>query len=89
MSKRRFVIRTIRNGSVKIFGKTFVPDEKWMKYGGRLDGLRFAFGLYYDVDGRKDLVNLWGTKAEYNGLPAVYPHVVDGALPWLFWIVKI
>ena len=46
MRKRNFVIRTIRNGQVKINGQIFRPEEMWMPYDGRLDGMRYVFGLY-------------------------------------------
>ena len=41
------MIRTIRNGQVKINGRIFKPDRRWMEYDGRLDGMRYTFGLYW------------------------------------------
>jgi len=64
--KRRFVIRTICNGQVKILGFTFRPSNQWMEYDGRLDGMRFAFGLYYTGDVREPFVYQWGTEAAFR-----------------------
>jgi len=80
-----FAVRTVKNGAVTINHHTYKPDEKHMKYDGRLDGLRFAFGTYPD---RPDIVCLWGTEKMYNSdsvSTAEGPHIVDGALPWLWW----
>ena len=65
MSKRRFVIRTIKNGQVKIYGRVFKPSEQWLEYDGRLDGQRWAFGLYWNGDKMLDFVELWGTEEAY------------------------
>lgn len=74
--KRNFVIRTIKDGQVKIYGKMFKPTDKWLEYDGRLDGQRWAFGLYWtreylDVPGvpanwtQLPFVELWGTEKAY------------------------
>lgn len=65
MSKRRFVLRTIKNGQVKIFGRVFKPTDKWLEYDGRLDGTRWAFGLYWQGDTMLPFVELWGTEEAY------------------------
>lgn len=81
-----FVIRTIHNGCVCIFGRDYRPDEQHRRYDGRLDGQRFAFGLY---DGRPDLISLWGTERAFRSddentdWPG--PACVDGYFPWVFW----
>ena len=87
--RRRFVLRTIRKGSVRINGKTFHPDcSGYAAYDGRLDGMRYAFGLY-DMD--PYLVCLWGTEEASRSTTveqlesASRPEVVDGTLPWMFW----
>ena len=54
MNRPRFVHRTIKDGSVKIFGKIFKPDKKFLTYDGRLDNLRYAFSLYWDEDFLED-----------------------------------
>jgi hypothetical protein len=59
---KRFAIRTVKDGRVTIKGRQYEPDANHMEYDGRLDGMRFAFGLYH---GRPDLVSLWGTEAAY------------------------
>lgn len=66
MQKRNFVIRTIRNGQVKIFHKIFVPSKKWLEYDGRLDGQRWAFALYWRGDKMLPFVELWGSEEEYR-----------------------
>lgn len=78
------VIRTVRDGRVRIKGHDYMPDSQHLAYDGRLDGLRFAFGTYSNRD---DLVCLWGTEAAYRDRGAIEdgPHVVDGRLPWMFW----
>jgi hypothetical protein len=95
---RRFVIRTIRNGSVRIFGLTFRPKGQHRKYDGRLDGLRFAFGLYHEptADGwrwKREYVECWGTEeayrchdeAESKRLWETRPDCVDGYFSWMGW----
>jgi hypothetical protein len=89
---RRFVIRKIKNGQVKIFGRIFIPDEIWMKYDGRLDGLKYAFGLYSDGGKYLPFVNLWGPEQNYKNhdidLWIPDPQVVDGQYNWLIWRIK-
>ncbi len=90
MSKPRFAIRTIRNGRVKIFHRWFEPSEQWREYDGRLEGLRYAFGLYYSDDVMEPYVYLWGSEEQYHD-PEIFeefngPEVTkDGGLPWIFW----
>ena len=60
-----FVIRTIRNGRVKIKGRWFYPYGE-PKYDGRLDGISYAFGLYKKVGGEiENFVYCWGTASYY------------------------
>lgn len=83
---RRFVLRTIKAGTVRIFGKLYEPDPQHRAYDGRLDGQRWAFGLY---PSQFPFVNLWGTERAYRDGPEVdwdtRPDVIDGAFPWTFW----
>ena len=97
MSKPRFAIRTIRNGRVKIFHRWFEPQEKWEEYDGRLEGLRYAFGLYYNphypyvnpTESMEPYVYLWGSEEQYHDpelLDFRGPEITkDGGLPWIFW----
>ena len=87
-----FVLRKIRNGGrVKIKGKWYYPNEHFMKYDGRLDGLRMVFGVYeWRGEWR---VDLWGTEEEHNSndpdrTDFVEPHCVDGGYPWFIWEQK-
>ncbi len=70
-----FVVRTVRNGRVKIFGNIYKcpaePDS-----GGRFEGNRYAFGLYWHIVQSDDEytyqlidhVQHWGTEAYYKAL---------------------
>ena len=95
--KDRMVVRTIRNGRVKIGGKWYAPFDKWMKYDGRLDGMRYAFARYWHGKGGEvePFISLWGTEAYYKGLadddqeinsPS---HIVQGdggvIFEWVWW----
>ena len=91
--KRHFVIRTVRKGQIRYAKRTFAVSELHQKYDGRLDGLPYAFGLYYHgPDGSlSPFVCLWGTVEQYRheGLegefPPPGPELVDGGLPWMWW----
>ena len=100
MQKRNFVIRTIRNGEVKIFHKIFVPSDQWLEYDGRLDGLRVVFGLYWNGNEWEDgFVCLWDTEKDFNIVLETDEEfqewlvdeegstvgLVDGYYPWLWW----
>ena len=66
MNEDKWVVRKIRKGGrVKIGGYWWVPDTRFMKYDGRLDGMTFVFGRYRDYSIPKGYINLlamWGTK---------------------------
>ena len=90
---RYFAIRTIRNGSVKIGGLIFKPKPQH-PYDGRLDGLRYAFGLYWIGDEwQSGFVELWGSEAlkrcqneeESRRLFHSDPMWVDGRALWEWW----
>jgi hypothetical protein len=99
MQKRNFVIRTIRNGQVKINGRIFRPDNLWMEYDGRLDGMRYAFGLYWEGDTMLEFAGLWGSEEAYKAASDegawekycgehpqdLEPEVVDAYYPWATW----
>lgn len=94
MKKRtRFVMRTIRNGRAKILGRWFYPDEKWLKYDGRLDGLKYHFGLYSTGEKMENFVCLWGSEEEYRSKQVSTmendPACVDGAYPWAWWETRL
>ena len=89
---RNFVIRTIRDGAVKINGFTYQPlnlsGYGRITYDGRLDGMRYAFGLYWVGDKQEPYVFLWGTERAYRSelkddWPG--PHCVGGYFQWDFW----
>lgn len=84
-----FVDRTVRNGTVRIYGRTFVPDTVHMAYDGRCDGLRYSFGLYERSRGLEPFVNqhsLAGSSEDEDEDAVMRgPHCVDGTYPWLFW----
>lgn len=84
-----FVIRTVRKGSVRIYGKDFCPDDSTFPYDGRLDGMRMAFGLYYVGSEMESFVSLWGTAEQYQSHDPEWegdePHLIDGTLHWMSW----
>lgn len=92
---RRFAIRTVKNGAVRIGGKVFRVNEHHKKYDGRLDGLRFVFGIYQDYKDNEpfwcNFVSLWGTEQAYKS-PEEYkpgPECIDDSYPWEWWEAKV
>lgn len=92
--KPRFVIRTVRNGEVKVLGWYFTPREP---YTGELDGKRMAFGIYYTGDTMMDTLFLWGTEAmysassteEYKEAYKNQPNIdISGTIHWQWWDVN-
>ena len=93
MSKRpRYVLRTVHEGRVRIKGAIFEIrpcNATSMPYDGRLDGLRMAFGLYWNGPEWHDkYVDIWGTEKAYRdqsdrGVDWPGPHCVDGSFPWV------
>lgn len=93
---RKWAVRTIKNGEVRISGVTYRPEAIHMPYDGRLDGLRMAFGRYWvgqhEMTLRNGLrfVSLWGTDLAFRSpdpdtdWPG--PNCVDGVFPWDWWI---
>ena len=81
------VVRTIRNGKVRIMRHIFTPSDQWRQYDGRLEGMRYAFGLYRLAGGYQHFVYLWGPERAYceHNPELSGPEVVDGMLPWCFW----
>ena len=89
MSSKKWAERTVKHGRVRIFGHDYAPDERHMKYDGRLDNLRLLFGRYIDgPDDFKPFVYMWGTEEEVRSLAAeldTVPYIVNGTIPWAFW----
>lgn len=100
MTKRNMVLRTIRNGKVKINGVWFTPTvrehETSIPYTGQLDGQRWAFGLYYgpknyetfDENGwNRRVVFMWGSKEAYHDLDNDWPgdNCINGYFQWDWW----
>ena len=80
------ILRTIRRGQVKFHGRWFAVDEQYQAYDGRLDGMRYAFGVYPTRDGFEPLLSLWGTEAQYLNAEAPNgPEAIEGTLPWSWW----
>lgn len=104
MSRKRFALRTIRNGAVRINGVVFRPDGCHRAYDGRLDGQRWLFGLYwgppnyqkYDSDGWcHAFVSLWGTEAAAQAVTEAEmsaawpgPNCIDGEFAWEWWMAE-
>jgi hypothetical protein len=68
--------RTIRQGQVRLYGRTYAPDEQHMKYDGRLDGKR---GNFYVYPMRENLAAL------HHIIGEPHAEIVDGHIPWYFW----
>lgn len=80
------VYRTVRNGAVKIGGRTYRPVEHHMPYDGRLDGVRFAFGVYPYMPRSVSLHSVAGSiPSEDDNAVMEGPHCIDGAYPWMWW----
>lgn len=82
-----FVLRTIKDGMVCIYGKRYAPKGE---YHGELDGQRWAFvryGASWKPGGCEPFVSLWGTENEFRNGPTEYraPNVIDGEVKWLWW----
>ena len=61
MTHRRFVLRTIRNGQIKVFGKTMHCDTRCP----HLEGMALWFGLYWAGASLLEHCHLWGTQEMY------------------------
>ena len=88
MNENRQVIRTVKNGSVRIYGKDYQPDGQHMPYDGRLEGVRLVFGRYKIAFVYEPFVSLWGTeemKKTRNLSVSDAPYCVNGNLPWVWW----
>lgn len=95
-TRRRFALRTVKDGAVVIDGTTFKPSEAHKDYDGRLDGLRMAFGRYWTPYGQPEPFVCLGTEAAYKGInhpgwPDCHseckaePHCIDGYYVWQWW----
>lgn len=85
MSKK-WSVRIIQSGRVKIGGYWYVPSGCHLAYDGRLDGKRFAFGRYWLGDYCQPVVSLWGTEEAFRKGEGDFGDAeVDGALPWVWW----
>lgn len=69
MMKNKWIMRTIKNGCVKCYGKLYRPSDD---YNGELDGKRLLFARY---DHNPDLLYLATTKF----------NVINGFIYWMHW----
>ena len=95
MSRKRAVIRTIKDGRVEIYGRYFYPSDWYLDYDGRLDGMRYSFGVYYTgekMENKVSMIRREGVPPFDPDNPETYsenqPEIVDGTIPWLFWHVR-
>lgn len=89
MSQRRFAIRTVKGGAVRIGGRDYRPHcEPGEAYDGRFEGHRLAFGLYPRQPDFHS-VSLWGTERDYydNDMPdfGKPPVCVDHVFEFEWW----
>jgi len=91
MASKRFAIRTVKDGSIKVFGMTLVPIDARNQYDGRFEGHRLAFAMYYIGKERQPFVSLWGTERDYRchsedmpdwGKP---PVCMNGVFEFAWW----
>jgi len=87
--QKLWVLRTVRNGVVRIYGDDYAPKPDHETFHGvhykdRVEGGRYLFARY--EEGRRtgnylDFVELWGRLDN--------PHsgelLVDGYIPWMSW----
>ena len=99
------VFRTIRDGCVTIYGRTYRPAERShptsIPYTGQLDGQRWYFGLYwgpYSVAGTRlaSFVSLWGTEAAAKAKDEAAmkehwpgPNCINGYFQWEWWNAEL
>jgi len=91
--QKEWVVRTIKDGQVQIYGEIYVPSRKHQEYDGRLDGMRYAFARYRSPRERvtiwEPFIALWGTEKRYRALGKEEieygPECVDGFFPWEWW----
>ena len=87
----RWVVRTIKDGRVRIDGKIYAPSERHKKYDGRLDGMRYVFARYMTNYGEgpeyEPFVYMWGTEESYRdpSCPRGPEVMEDGSMPWAWW----
>ena len=79
---RHFYVRTIKKGTVQINGEVYRPSEQYLRYDGRLDGLRYMFGIY---QGEPFVSLCCIDEADYCLPGQQTPDVVNGKLPWVWW----
>jgi hypothetical protein len=84
---RKFVSRKIKDGRVQVNRHTYIPEDRFHSYDGRLDNMTFVFYWYENCP---EFICLWGTEEAFasddeNYVEPTPPYIVDGALPWLFW----
>lgn len=63
--KRLQGVRTIRNGCVRFFGKTYIPNDRHCKYNGELDGTRWFF-ICHRSEYSVDILTMWGDEQRYR-----------------------
>ena len=101
MASKRFALRTVHAGAVRINGKTFRPRDEsatnGLPYADQLEGMRLAFGLYPGAFPAREMVSLWGTETAYccqhdhdaDGTEHCDwpgPNCIDGVFQWNWWV---
>ena len=97
---KRWAVRTVRNGRVKVYGRYYAPDVPAKP---EMEGKRFMFGLYFVGSPKKGIqatrrgrrfIYLWGTQREAENVQAwidgeIDDHSIytidDGGLAWCWW----
>lgn len=92
---KRWGLRKIVDGKIRLGGKVFRPDEHHREYKGELDGTWWLFGRYpgYTPKDDRESICMWGSKQfadaqteeEITRLFEIEPNIIDGYFCWEWW----
>lgn len=81
MQNNPVIERKVRDGKVMVNGGIYAVSEQYVKYDGRLDGLKLLFCAY---TGEKRFIALLGAKKRGRTFEGE-PWIVDNCNPWMTW----
>ena len=84
-NRRMTVLRKIKNGRVKIYGRYYYPHDYHREYKGELEGLNAYFGLYRYSD-HKAVCLMYFPGFFESGENE--PNHIDGYVYWIVWKVR-
>lgn len=91
--RRKWALRKVRNGRVKIGGVWYVPKDHHREYKGECDGGWYLFCRYFVGETTELYVSLWGSKEyadattaeEMDAARHTNRNEIDGVIYWQFW----